>query len=114
MRIALIQQRAASDLVDNLARGLAATRRAAFEGARLVAFSELGLTPFYPARPSQGGPPLTLAESVPGPTTKAFASPVSRAKLLNTRSRCACEARAPSNRNSRYSPEANWRACSAI
>jgi len=72
MRIALVQQHASTDLADNLARGLAATRRAAANGARLVAFAELGLTPFYPARPAGGRPPLTLAEPIPGPTTEAF------------------------------------------
>ncbi|MGE5235754.1 MAG: nitrilase-related carbon-nitrogen hydrolase [Acidobacteriota bacterium] len=74
MRIALVQQVATADLADNLTRGLAAVARAADAGARLVAFAELALTPFYPRRPVCGPPPLDLAEPVPGPTTAAFAA----------------------------------------
>lgn len=74
MRIALVQQHAGADLADNLARALAAVRRAASEGAHLVAFSELGLTPFYPVQPTRGGPPLALAEAIPGPMTEEFSS----------------------------------------
>jgi beta-ureidopropionase len=73
MHIALVQQHATDDLADNLRRGLEATRRAAGAGARLVAFAELALTPFYPRRDASGTPPLRLAEPVPGPTTEAFA-----------------------------------------
>jgi len=72
VRIALVQQHATEDLTDNRERGLAAVRRAAAEGARLVAFAELGLTPFYPRQSACGSPPLELAEPVPGPTTDAF------------------------------------------
>lgn len=74
MRIALVQQHATDDLDDNLRRGLAAVREAAAAGARLVAFAELGLTPFYPRHDACGAPPLALAEPVPGPTTQAFAT----------------------------------------
>jgi len=73
VRLALVQQRAGTDLADNRRRGLAAVRRAAAAGARLVAFAELALTPFYPRRPACGALPLELAEPVPGPTTEAFA-----------------------------------------
>ncbi len=73
MRLALVQQHATPDLDDNLRRALAATREAAARGARLVAFAELALTPFYPQRRACGAPPLELAEPVPGPTTQAFA-----------------------------------------
>ncbi|MCU0290951.1 MAG: hypothetical protein MUF10_03040 [Thermoanaerobaculaceae bacterium] len=73
MHIALVQQHATDDLADNLRRGLEATRRAAGAGARLVAFAELALTPFYPRQDACGPPPLRLAEPVPGPTTDAFA-----------------------------------------
>ena len=72
MRLALVQQHASHDLEDNLRRALAATREAAARGARLVAFAELALTPFYPQRAVCGAPPLELAEPVPGPTTEAF------------------------------------------
>jgi beta-ureidopropionase len=73
MRIALVQQHATDDLGDNRERGMAAVRQAAAAGARLVAFAELALTPFYPQRPACGPPPLELAETVPGPTTDGFA-----------------------------------------
>jgi len=72
MRIALIQQHATGDLADNLARGLAAARAAARDGAALVGFAELAFAPFYPQRPAAGDV-RRLAESVPGPTTDAFA-----------------------------------------
>lgn len=73
MRIALVQQHATDDLDDNLKRGLEAVRRAAGAGARLVAFAELALTPFFPRQDTGGRLPLKLAEPVPGPTTEAFA-----------------------------------------
>lgn len=72
MRIALVQQTAGENRADNLARGLKATRRAAAEGAQLVAFAELAFERFYPQCPAQGGLPLELAEPIPGPTTDAF------------------------------------------
>jgi len=46
MRIALIQQQAGPDRRRNLDRGLAAMRRAAENGAELVAFAELAFEPF--------------------------------------------------------------------
>jgi hypothetical protein len=73
MRIALIQQHATSDLTGNLARAIAATRRAAEQGAELVAFAELAFTPFYPQRPAEGDV-RALAEPIPGPTTETFAA----------------------------------------
>jgi N-carbamoylputrescine amidase len=73
MRLALVQQRAVEDLDDNRERAIAAVRRAAAEGADLVAFAELGLTPFYPQHPAEK-PPLELAEPVPGPTTRRFSA----------------------------------------
>jgi predicted amidohydrolase len=73
MRIALIQQRAGSDRVHNVERGLGAARAAAANGAELVAFAELAFEPFYPQDPA-GPDVLALAESVPGPTTSAFSA----------------------------------------
>jgi N-carbamoylputrescine amidase len=72
MRIALIQQAADTDRATNLQRGLAAARKAAEEGAEMVAFAELAFDRFYPQRPAAGGLPLDLAEPIPGPTTTAF------------------------------------------
>ncbi len=73
MRVALVQQRAGPDRRDNLARGLAAARRAAAGGARLVCFAELAFLPFLPQRPATPAA-LAEAEPVPGPTTDAFAA----------------------------------------
>jgi len=71
MRIALVQQRAGKDKAANVRRGLAALDRAAAQGAKLVAFAELGFEPFHPQRPAAGDV-LALAEPVPGPTTERF------------------------------------------
>jgi N-carbamoylputrescine amidase len=73
MRLALVQQHATADLDANLARGLAAARRAARAGADLVAFAELAFSPFYPQAPAPADV-RTLAEPVPGPTSDAFAA----------------------------------------
>lgn len=72
MRIALVQQHATADKAANVRRGIAAVERAAREGARIVAFAELAFERFHPQRPAAGDP-LTLAETVPGPTTDLFA-----------------------------------------
>ena len=72
MRIALIQQAADVDKQANVARGLAALEEAARAGAELVAFAELAFERFHPQRPAKENP-ATLAETIPGPTTDAFA-----------------------------------------
>lgn len=71
MRIALVQQHATPDKADNVARGLTALRRAAREGAELVAFAELAFEPFYPQHVAEPGVER-LAEPVPGPTVEVF------------------------------------------
>src|SRR5436190_15177397 len=71
MIIGLIQQTASSDLARNLTRGEEALRRAAGEGAQLIAFPELAFTPFYPQSPPSGDV-RALAETVPGPSTDRF------------------------------------------
>jgi N-carbamoylputrescine amidase len=73
MKIALVQQHATPDLSGNLARGIAAARHAASEGAELIAFAELAFTPFYPQHPATGDV-RALAEPVPGPITDAFSA----------------------------------------
>ena len=73
MRIALVQHAASPDRAANVSRGLDAVREAARQGARLVAFPELAFTPFFPGDRCGGPLPLELAETVPGPTTDAFA-----------------------------------------
>lgn len=72
MKIALVQQAAGPDRGENLARGLAAARRAAAEGARLVAYAELAFERFHPQCRCGDGDRLELAEPIPGPTTEAF------------------------------------------
>ena len=76
MRLGLVQQHAERDRAVNIARGLEAAREAARQGAHLVAFAELAFDRFHPQRPSTcaSGLPVELAESVPGPTTEAFAA----------------------------------------
>ena len=71
MRIALVQQHATGDRQENLGRGLEAVRRAAENGAQVIAFAELAFDPFHPQRPSNGDH-AELAEAIPGPTTDAF------------------------------------------
>jgi predicted amidohydrolase len=72
-RIALIQYHVTGDLRANLRRGLDAARSAAVNGTKLVVFPELAFTPFYPQHPMDGDP-RAMAETVPGPTTDAFAA----------------------------------------
>lgn len=72
MKIALVQQHATADKGENIKRGLAAVEAAARAGAEVVTFAELAFEPFHPQRPASGDP-LALAETVPGPTTDAFA-----------------------------------------
>jgi beta-ureidopropionase len=71
MKIALIQQHATESREDNLSRGAEACRRAAEEGAKLVAFAELAFNPFWPQFPA-GKNVRDLAEPIPGPTTEVF------------------------------------------
>jgi predicted amidohydrolase len=74
MKIALIQQHAIQDKEDNLKRGIEAFEKAARQGAKLIAFAELGLTYFYPQNPSKSkAENLKLAETIPGRTTATFA-----------------------------------------
>ena len=73
MKIALVQQHATTNLADNLHRAVGATRRAAADGAELIAFAELAFMPFYPQRPPAGDV-RALAEPVPGPTTDVFSA----------------------------------------
>ncbi len=88
MKIALVQQHASLDKIDNLTRGLAATRTAAADGAEVICFAELAFEPFYPQVPADeqrwkdevegllpaatSGLARDLAEPVNGPTVAAF------------------------------------------
>ena len=73
MKIALVQQHATRDKMDNLERGLAVLEEAAAGGAKLICYAELAFEPFYPQKLPTGDI-RELAEPVPGPTTDAFAS----------------------------------------
>jgi len=73
MRIALIQQRATNDKAANREKGLQAAESAARQGAQLICFAELAFEPFYPQEKASANV-ADLAETVPGPTTEAFAS----------------------------------------
>jgi predicted amidohydrolase len=53
MRIALFQFRPAGSLKVNLSRSLHAIEQAAAQGAQLVCFPELQLSPFFPQHPNQ-------------------------------------------------------------
>jgi len=88
MKIALVQQHASLDKLDNLNRGLAATRAAAADGAEVIVFAELAFEPFYPQVPADeqtwsdvvtglfeaasSGLARDLAEPIAGPTVAAF------------------------------------------
>jgi N-carbamoylputrescine amidase len=71
MKLALIQHAVSADLAANLRRAIEASRRAAGDGASLIAFPELAFTPFYPQAPPVGDV-RALAEPVPGPITERF------------------------------------------
>jgi len=81
VRTALIQQHATADREANIARAIAATRRAAADGAALVAFAELAFTPFYPQHQATRDV-RDLAEPVPGPTTEVFAALARELRLV--------------------------------
>lgn len=90
MRVALVQQTADRDHQANVRKGLKNLRRAAKEGADVVAFAELAFTRFYPQRPA-GANRLDLAESVPGPTTQRFAEEAAKlgvVVVINLFERC--------------------------
>jgi N-carbamoylputrescine amidase len=69
--IALIQQHATKNKVDNVARGLAGLETAARAGAKLACFAELAFEWFHPQRPATGDV-RELAEPIDGPMVTAF------------------------------------------
>ena len=72
-KLALIQQPASDDKQANVERGLAAAKRAAEQGAQVIAFAELAFERFYPQTPA--GPDVKqLAQPVPGPISEAFSN----------------------------------------
>jgi predicted amidohydrolase len=73
LRIALAQLAAGPDPAQNLERALTMMDGAARHGARLVAFPELAVLPFFPQWERFAGS-RDLAEAVPGPTTERIAA----------------------------------------
>ena len=73
MQLALVQHNVTTDIDANRRRAIEAVRRAAGDGAELIAFPELAFTPFYPQKPPSGDV-RELAEPVPGPTVEVFQS----------------------------------------
>jgi N-carbamoylputrescine amidase len=71
IKIALVQQHATTELMDNLDRGVLAFETAVNAGAQLVVFAELAFTPFYPQATATDNM-LDIAETIPGPTTDIF------------------------------------------
>jgi N-carbamoylputrescine amidase len=71
MKIALIQQHATKNKLNNVTRGLQALETAARNGAQLACFAELAFEWFYPQTPAPSGF-RDLAETLDGPTVTAF------------------------------------------
>jgi len=73
MKIALIQQRATVNKAMNRDNGLKNAENAARQGAQVICFAEIAFEPFYPQNRASGTV-ADMAESIPGPTTDAFAA----------------------------------------
>ena len=71
MKIALIQQHSTKDKQENIERAVKAAKKAALNGAKIIAFAELACEPFYPQHANPANR-LSLAETIPGPTTDRF------------------------------------------
>ncbi|NOX86036.1 MAG: carbon-nitrogen hydrolase family protein [Chlorobi bacterium] len=72
IKIALIQQHATDSRAENTERAIKAFEEAAAKRAQLICFAELAFEPFYPQYRASGDV-TRLAETIPGPTTDAFA-----------------------------------------
>ncbi|MGB8951544.1 MAG: nitrilase-related carbon-nitrogen hydrolase [Candidatus Aminicenantales bacterium] len=73
LKIALVQQHATETLEENIQRGMEAFRKAAKDGAQLVAYAELAFSLFWPQYPSHTEY-RSFAQTIPGPITDAFCS----------------------------------------
>jgi len=71
MKIALIQQHATKNPIQNVERGIKAFKDAAAAGAELIAYAELGLSYFLPQNPATSES-VAKAEKVPGPVIEKF------------------------------------------
>ena len=70
-RIALIQQVSTPDPIANRETGLENVRRAAAQGANIIAFPEVAFQTFFPQHRLEGDR-FRFAEPIPGPTTQMF------------------------------------------
>ena len=77
MKISLIQQTASEDKPANLEKALDSVDRTADQAANIVCFSELAFTRFYPQEKATSDI-VSLAETIPGPTTELFAEKARR------------------------------------
>jgi len=73
MKIALIQQKAGPDKMENLEMGVVAIEEASRQGAQLAVFAELAFEPFYPQKVA-GPDKNQLAESLSGPIISTMQS----------------------------------------
>jgi len=71
MKIALIQQHATKDRIQNVERGIKAFQDAVAAGAELIAYAELGLSYFLPQNPATSES-VAKAERIPGPVIEKF------------------------------------------
>ena len=81
MHIALAQLSAGPDRTANLARALDVMVTAKRAGAELIAFPEVVLDRFFPARPGDEAA-LALAEPIPGPTSEVIAARAAQLGLV--------------------------------
>ena len=69
--VAAIQSKVSGDTEQNLARTAKMIRKAAAKGAQIICLQELYRTPYFPQE--RGADVSTLAETIPGESTRAFA-----------------------------------------
>ena len=81
MKIALIQQTASENVKQNVTKGLENVKTAAAKGAKMICFSELAFTPFYP-QVKASADRLALAEGIPGSTTQSFSELAAELKVV--------------------------------
>lgn len=71
MKIALVQQSASANKMENIQKGVEAVKTAAAKGANIICFAELAFTQFYPQKKASSDY-KNLAETIPGQTTQIF------------------------------------------
>src|SRR4051812_504824 len=78
--LGLVQMRCSEDAKDNLARALARIKEAAKSGAQIVCLQELFRTPYFCQ--SENDDMFALAETIPGPTTRALSKAAASSKVV--------------------------------